>query len=224
MQVFDIIKKAAVMTDSVIVGFSGGKDSIVTLDLCLKHFKHVEAYFLYIVSDLEFQEVYLRYIEKRYTIKIHRLPHWMLGRLFKDATYRPHNKKTVNCPVITINDIENELYKLSGIEWFASGQKACDSIERNAMLRRNNGIDEIRKRIYPVTFFTNKTIFSYLKMNNIPLPPDYRILGHSFGSLWGKDLKRIKETYPNDYKKILEVFPYVEAAIKRDEFKQVPAF
>ena len=62
---FDPIKTQASVTDSVIVGFSGGKDSIVTLDLCFRYFKTVKPYFMYLVPGLDFQEKMLKRYEER---------------------------------------------------------------------------------------------------------------------------------------------------------------
>ena len=39
---FDPIKTQAKVTDAVLVGFSGGKDSIATLDLCMRYFDRVQ--------------------------------------------------------------------------------------------------------------------------------------------------------------------------------------
>lgn len=61
---FDPIKTQSRVADSVIVGFSGGKDSIVTLDLCFKYFKRVVPFFMYLVPELEFQEKNVKMVRK----------------------------------------------------------------------------------------------------------------------------------------------------------------
>lgn len=219
---FEVIRKASFITDSVVVGVSGGKDSVVVLDLCFKYFKKVEGYFLYFVEGLGFQERYLKYLERRYNITFHRLPHWRLSAMYKKAIYRPHTISTISVADIKIKDIEFEVQRLTGIDWFATGQKSLDSIDRNAMLKRCNGIDEKAKRVYPLMCWNNASVFNYLKLKKIPLPPDYSMFSFnknaSYGEMSGRCLKTVKELYPEDYEKILDMFPFAEAAVKKYEF------
>ena len=85
---FDTIKAQAKATDSVLVGFSGGKDSIVTLDLCFRYFKTVKPFFMYICPDLEFQERTLRWYENRYQTEIIPLPHFDVSNFMRYGSFR----------------------------------------------------------------------------------------------------------------------------------------
>lgn len=70
MSLLDAIKTQAQITDKVLVSFSMGKDSIVTLDLCKKYFKTVQPFFMYLVPGLKFQEEALAKYERHYDVDI----------------------------------------------------------------------------------------------------------------------------------------------------------
>lgn len=219
--VSEVVLHAASLTDTICVGVSG-KDSLVTLDLCCKHFERVKAFFMYLVPDLAFQERYLDYLERRYQIQIVRLPHWMLGTMFGETVFRFDSDQSLNAPRLKITDIENTLRARLEVDWFAYGIKATDSLERRGMLSEGGSVNEKTKRVYPVAWFNDKAIYLYLKMQRIPLPPDYRMFGRSFSALNATQLIPIRDQYPDDYRKILEVFPFAEAEVKRVEFATQP--
>ena len=84
---YDPVKTQAKVTDSVIVAFSGDKESIVTLDLCFRYFKNVRAFFMYICPDLSFQERTLEWYEKKYQTDIIRLPHMDVSEFFHFSVF-----------------------------------------------------------------------------------------------------------------------------------------
>lgn len=211
---FDPIKSQATITDSVIVGFSGGKDSIVTLDLCFKYFKNVKPFFMYLVPGLSFQEKMLNRYEERYNTEIIRLPHFECSNFLK---YGCFTLADWSVDIVGINDTYSYLRELTGIHWIAAGERCADSIVRNAMIKKSGSIDHGRGRFYPLAYWKKNDVMEYIKYKKLYLSPEQKKLGFSFRSLAGSELAVIKEHYPEDYEKILKVYPFAGAGVERFE-------
>lgn len=202
------------ITDSVLVGFSGGKDSAACLDLCFRYFKNVKPFFMYIVPDLEFQERTLRYYEKRYNTEIIRVPHFMLSDFLRYGTYRLPD---LDVPMVKTVELYNYLRELTDIYWIAAGERVSDSIVRRAMIKNSSSVDTKRGRFYPLAYWNVNHVRSYNKTNKLPLSLENKILGHSFRSLTAKDLVNIKRCFPNDFEKIKDMYPLVDVELKWGE-------
>jgi phosphoadenosine phosphosulfate reductase len=202
------------VTDKVIVGFSGGKDSIVTMDMCFKYFPHVQPFFMYLVPGLEFQERTLRWYENKYNTEIMRIPHFETSDFYKYGTFRPYD---MDVPIVSINDCYQYVRNETGYDWIAAGERISDSIVRRAMIKQSGSIDQNRGRMYPVANWNKQQVLKYVKRKKLLLPQDSRVLGFSFSSLWGKELIEIKRHFPEDYEKILHYFPFAGAGVERFE-------
>lgn len=85
------------------------------------------------------------------------------------------------------------------------------------MIKNSSSIDLNRGRFYPIAYWQKKHGMSYIKQNRLPMSLENRALGFSFRSLFGSELKTIKEKFPDDFQKIKDDFPLVEASIKWEE-------
>ena len=211
---FDPIKTQSKITDSVLVGFSGGKESVVVMDLCFRYFKNVHPFFMYICPNLSFQERTIAWYEKKYQTEIIRIPHMDVSEYFHYGSFRPGDE---TFPIVSINDIYHYLRLQSDIWWIAAGERINDSIVRRAMMKKSGTIDTQRGRIYPVALWRKKEILDYIKFHNLYLGADSRKLGFSFKSLWGKELAMLKQHFPEDYEKVLKQYPFAEAGVRRYE-------
>lgn len=211
---YDPIKTMAEITDEVIVAFSGGKESIVVMDMCFRYFKKVRAFFMYICPDLSFQEKTLEWYEKKYQTEIMRIPHMDVSEFFHWGSFRIPDP---TFPVVSINDIYKYVRLETDIWWIAAGERIDDSIIRRAMIKKSGSIDVQRGRFYPVSMWKKKEIIQYIKFHNLYLGADSKKLGFSFKSLWGKELLMLKEHFPDDYQKILHLYPFAGAGVKREE-------
>ncbi len=211
---FDPIKTEATITNEVIVAFSGGKESIVVLDMCSRYFDKVTAFFLYIAPNLSFQEKQLEWYEKKYNLNIMRLPHPMVSEYFRYGVFRNMNPAV---PVIGINDVYSYVRWLTGSYWISAGERINDSIVRRAMIKNSGTLDAKRGRFYPVANWSKKDIFKYIKYHNLRIGNDSRVLGFSYRGMEGNQLYALKEHFPDDYEKIKKLYPFCEAGVRRFE-------
>lgn len=186
----------------------------MTLDLCFRYFKTVKPFFMYICPDLSFQERQLEWYEKKYQTEIIRLPHMDVSEFFHYGSFRPPD---YTFPIISINDIYNYVRLTTDLWWIAAGERIDDSIVRRAMMKKSGSIDEQRGRFYPVSAWKKSEILHYIKHHNLRIGADSKKLGFSFCSLAGYELVEIKKLFPDDYQKILRLYPMAEAGVKRFE-------
>lgn len=211
---FDPIRAMSRITKKVLVSYSGGKDSAVVLDLCCRYFDYVEAFFMYIVPDLSFQEEFIRKAELRYGIKVHRIPHFMLSEFYRYGTFRPID---FDVPIVSVREVYNYIREKTGIYWIAGGERITDSTVRRAMIKADGGsINEKRGRFFPIAYWTKQDVIDYVRFRKLFVSRESEILGFSFRSLGGFELAKIREKFPKDFEKIKQHFPYVEASILRD--------
>ena len=215
-ELFDPIKTQARVTESVLVGFSCGKDSIVTLDLCFRFFDKVQPFFMYYVPGMEFQERFIRTYDRKYGFECIRIPHFECSNFMRYGTFR---EADLNVPIVSVSDTYTYLRNLTGIYYIACGERISDSIVRRAMLKRCGSIDVNRGRFYPIIYWDKRDIYQYIKAKRLVLPREYTEIGHSFRSLCGEDVLMVKHMFPNDYEKLLKLYPLAGAAAYREEME-----
>lgn len=216
-ELFFPVKTAACVSDSVLVGLSCGKDSIVSLDLCCRYFKHVVPFYMYLVPGLSFHEAMIRFVENKYGVEVIRIPHPMLSSWLKWGVFRKDN---LSLPEISFNDVYHYLRLTTGIWWIAGGERIADSIVRRAMMKRSGSIDEKRGRFYPISHFTKKDVLAYIKARRLKLSPEYDVMGYSFRGIEPHDMVKIRERFPADFETIKRFFPFVEAGCYKYERDQ----
>lgn len=213
---FEPIKAQSRFARSVIVAFSGGKDSVVTLDLCCRYFDEVHVFFMYQVPGLSFQEAAIRWVENRYGLTVMRLPHFELSEWFRLGLFR-HEDWAV--PPVGINDIYAYVRKQTGAYFIAAGERIADSIWRRAMMKHSGHLDVKRGRFYPLMYFRKSDVVDYIRKRSLKVSSESRFLGSSFSSLQAKDMFLLRRHYPVDYAKVERWFPFVGAGVRKFEME-----
>jgi 3'-phosphoadenosine 5'-phosphosulfate sulfotransferase (PAPS reductase)/FAD synthetase len=197
----------ALKNEPLLLMFSTGKDSIVACDLMFKHHEGPKTLvFLYFVDGLEIKERVLRFYEDRWNTKIIRRPS-------ADSLKMLTGKK------IKLSDIEAGLRKEFNATWTVWGIRRSDSMQRMAIIgKTDRGIDERNRKLYPIGWWKPSEVYSYCKFNKLVLPIEYQHgFKRDFSNPDGDALIYLRNTFPNDYKKVIEKFPICEQMVWKVE-------
>ena len=221
------LKEAKEYSDRVLVAFSGGKDSLMTLDLCKRIFKKVECFYMYLVPGLKCIEEPIEMHCEKNKVKLHKLPHFNLSQYFKRGIYAPRIRAD-RFRYLKQRDIEEYLRKICGIHWIAYGHRMDDSISRRFYLRKCGVNNWKHLRLFPLYNYRKSEVMDYLKYRKIKFKitrfgAEKRKRTTGF-DLTSRSILWLKENHPNDYQKVVEFFPDIESIPTLMEFDNDIAF
>lgn len=205
----------------VIVAFSGGKDSLCVMDLCARAFgpENVRAYFWYMVKGLRCQEEMLAIAKARWGVDVIRVPNPGLIDRLRDGRLTPARSRIT--AKLSHRDLMDLVRRRTGVQWIASGERKADSLMRRGMLSACNGCWHKFSRVFPLQDWRVADVLSYLKARHIPEPHRFgresRTAGvGDLGISRPEHLDWLRAEYPDDYRKVLEVFPWAESIRHRN--------
>jgi len=206
------MQQLASESDIGLVGYSGGKDSLVVLDLACRVFKQVKAYHFYFVPGLAHIERQLDFARERFGVEIAQYPHFTMVDALRAGVYRDAVK---DLPRYTVDDAYAAAMQDAGVDFVMTGARSADSSWRRRSMGANRGKrDHV---VFPIQGWHKYDVLGYLKMRNIPIPVSSGASATGI-DMSAKSLNWLHDVYPDDFQKLLEYFPYAEAAIWRERF------
>ena len=215
LQVLDWIRAR---TDSVILFYSAGKDSIALLDLVAPHFRRVVCVYMYFVKGMEHIQKYIEYSKLRYpNVEFYEVPHWNLTQIFRAGLYC---EPQPDVKLMKLADVAKNCRLRFGIEWCLYGMKQSDNMFRAVMLRTSEyeleAIEPRTKNAYPLSKWGNNEVLAYIRQRRLPRPVCYSTRKKSQGLGFSEEcFVYLREHYPEDLRKILEAFPLSEVILYR---------
>ena len=194
---------------NVAVMFSCGRDSIAMLDLFVRYAREAVGmvFFMYYCPGLTYEERILAYYEKRTGFTFERIAH-------PDCAYLVNTR--VKGRKIRVADVEKRLRADFNAEWVAWGYRKEESLERRGQLAlTENGIDYKYRKVFPLSEWSHRHVAAYVKERRLLLPPEYNQGMRDLNTFKGDSLLYIYRNYPDDYHRIIDMYPDIEGELMR---------
>ena len=101
--------------------------------------------------------------------------------------------------------------------WWPTGVRAEDGPIRMMALRKYGPITLSKRKWHPIWDWSKTEVVDAIAKAGLKLSGDYAWMKRSFDGIHVGYLAPIKKNAPEDYKRILEWFPLVEAEVWRHE-------
>lgn len=205
-----VLREARESANSIIVAYSGGKDSRVVMDLCVRNFTHVKAFFMEFIPNLDSVELELDEARARWGVEIVKYPHWIARKAIAMETYTNSWYEHDTLPEWNLQDVYAIAMLDLQIGKIATGAKASDSAWRRRFMSTFKPKDVIN----PIASWMKYDVISYLKAHGIPVPESS---GHSATGidLSVPSLLWLHDQHPQDFDRLLRVFPFAQAVVER---------
>jgi 3'-phosphoadenosine 5'-phosphosulfate sulfotransferase (PAPS reductase)/FAD synthetase len=209
----DELSRQALVHGACLVAYSGGKESRAVLDLCVRTFRRVVPFFLSFIPDLSVVEESLVFARERWSLDVRHYPHWLLAKCLKEGIYCDGGAYR-DLPDVKLLDCYQAVRKDTGLPLIVTGARAADSLWRRYNLTRTASWPDV---VHPLRRWQKADTLAYLQVQGIPVPdaPEGQATGIDLSTpslLW------LYDRYPDDFARLLEVFPYAGAAVKRRDW------
>lgn len=222
-----VIDAIAQSSPTVMLSFSCGKDSIAAWLAIRGRFEKIVPFYMYLIPDLEFVEESLLYYERFFDSRISRYPSPSLYRMLNNCVFQPPERirvvDEVGLPDFDRDDVQQvcaEDNALPASCFTAIGNRISDNLVRRMAYRRSGAINHTRKTFWPIFDWTNDDLRKSFRASGVKLPIDYSMFGRSFDGLNIRYLWPIKQKFPRDYARILELFPLADLEVYRYEHQR----
>ena len=220
----DTIKRIAEETDTVLMSFSRGKDSLIAWLAIRPYFKNIIPYHLWLVPGLSFVDESLRYYEDFFQTKIISLPHPSFWRMINGFIWQPQERlltiEAAGIPNYDYDQLNQVLIKQNNLPkntFVCSGVRAADSPMRRSAINQYGSINWKRRYFYPVWDVNKAGLINAITTSGVQLPVDYELFGRSFDGVDYRFLTPLREHLPDDFQKVLDWFPLARLEIMRYE-------
>lgn len=201
-------------TDTILLAFSCGKDSIAAWLAVQDHFPRIVPFYMYLIPRLEFVEESLTYFESFFGCHIIRVPHPSLYRMLNALVDQPPERirliEAARLPEFDYDQMTDLIVKdqkLPKDTWVANGVRAADSPNRRAAINKYGPINWKRRNFSPVWDLKKDDLLALFEQHQVKLPVDYELFGRSFDGIDHRFLTPLRQHRPKDYQTILDWFP-----------------
>jgi phosphoadenosine phosphosulfate reductase len=207
---------------SILVSYSGGKDSLAVMELCTKVFGpgRVKAFFWFTVPDPEVCNQQLQLCRDRWGIDPVQIPHWDMVMCMKKGLWCDQKPGMEKLPDIDLKTGYAYAMEVCGAQVCATGMKDADGLPRRHFFAniRDGGNPFWNRLVHPIREWNKRDVLDYLKANGIPIPEAEPGAVTTGVGLVHDALCWLHDKHPNDFQKLLKWYPYAEAAIKRRDW------
>ena len=210
--------------DRVIVAYSGGKDSMMVADLAVQRVPDVKLFYMYFIPGLDYSDYWCNFAAKRWKVEVLQVQHFDTGYLLANGYFC---EPVDDVPSLTITDIEAHVRAQLGEDWLrawiAYGYRMDESLERRGMLNSwgPKFCYAVTRRCAPIAQYRAREVYAYLQRRRLPIPAVDDVARTSGVSLEPRMLNWMRTAWPDDYRRILRVFPHAIAQADRyDRYKE----